>query len=96
MVGYRFWNPRNQQKCSIKKWFILRYVYHQFIEEIGRGIKISTEKIKRGDPHTITRMVDSSGTKMKENQTTFCVSKRKNRVSVFLEPNIIRGKHDFM
>ena len=38
MVEYRFWNPKNQQKFSIKKCFILRCGYDHFIEEIGRGI----------------------------------------------------------
>ena len=39
MVEYRFWNPRNRKKISIKKCFYLRYVYHHSIEEIGRGMK---------------------------------------------------------
>ena len=39
MVEYRFWNPRNHEKISIKKWLYLRYVYHHSIEEIGRGMK---------------------------------------------------------
>ena len=38
MVESRFWNPKNQQKISIKKCFILRCGYDHFIEEIGRGI----------------------------------------------------------
>ena len=38
MVEYRFWNPKNQQKFSIKKCFILRCGYDHFIEEIGRGM----------------------------------------------------------
>jgi len=32
------WNPKNQQKFSIKKYFILRCGYDHFIEEVGRGI----------------------------------------------------------
>jgi len=38
MVEYRFWNPRNRQKFSIKKRFYLRYVHQHSKEEIGKDI----------------------------------------------------------
>ena len=40
MVEYRLQHPKKHQKFSIKKWLYLRYVYHHFIEEIGRGMFI--------------------------------------------------------
>ena len=50
MVECRFWNPKNQQKFSIKKWFILRCGYDHSIGKIGRGMgKSSTQVGGEGD-----------------------------------------------
>ena len=46
MVKYRFWNPKNQQKFSIKKCCIRRCGHDHFIEEIGRGM--TNQRTNRG------------------------------------------------
>ena len=38
MVEYGFQHPKKHQKFSIKKWLYVRYAFHHFIEEIGRGM----------------------------------------------------------